>query len=205
MSSFYGNGGGGSGGSSASTFDLSDRIAKGVDNNENIVDGAIKEGNIANNIARGVNSHAEGSNTVASSAASHAEGQGTKASNFNSHAEGQFTTASGNNSHAEGNNTTASGENSHAEGSATIANHKSQHVFGEFNIEDPSTATTDKRGNYVEIVGNGTKAKARSNARTLDWDGNETLAGSLTLGKGTADEVTITAAQLTALLALLNT
>ena len=163
-------------------FNLSDRIAKGVDNNGDVVAGAIKEGNIANNVAQGANSHAEGSNTIASGTASHAEGQGTKASNFNSHAEGQFTTASGYDSHAEGNNTMASGNYSHAEGSATIANHKSQHVFGEFNIEDPSTTMTDKRGNYVEIVGNGTKANARSNARTLDWSGNEILAGKLTVG-----------------------
>ena len=57
---------------------------------------------------------------------------------------------------------------------------------------------------YVEIVGNGTADNARSNARTLDWDGNEYLAGSITLGKGTTDEVTLTAAQLKQLLALLT-
>ena len=67
--------------------------------------------------------------------------------------------------------------------------------------------------NYVEIVGNGyiyedstTHEEVRygSNARTLDWHGNETLAGSLTLGKGTADEVTLTPAQLKQLLLLLT-
>jgi hypothetical protein len=42
------------------------------------------------------------------------------------------------------------------------------------------------------------------NARTLDWSGNESLAGGLTLGMGTSNEVTISAAQLKALLALLN-
>lgn len=57
---------------------------------------------------------------------------------------------------------------------------------------------------YAEICGNGTADNARSNARTLDWSGNEALAGSLTLGKGTADETTITAAQLAQLLALLS-
>lgn len=66
---------------------------------------------------------------------------------------------------------------------------------------------------YVEIVGNGYEemddqtfviTEHRSNARTLDWDGNESLAGSITLGKGTTDEVTLTAAQLKQLLALLN-
>ena len=65
---------------------------------------------------------------------------------------------------------------------------------------------------YVEIVGNGyaetddqfNVTEYRSNARTLDWEGNESLAGSITLGNGTTDEVTLTAAQLKQLLALLN-
>jgi hypothetical protein len=34
----------------------------------------------------------------------------------------------------------------------------------------------------VEIVGKGTSSSARSNARTLDWNGNEVLAGKLTVG-----------------------
>lgn len=69
---------------------------------------------------------------------------------------------------------------------------------------DSSQSAATEKGTYVEIVGNGTNNNNRSNARTLDWSGNESLAGSLTLGKGTADEVTITAAQLAQLLALLN-
>lgn len=81
---------------------------------------------------------------------------------------------------------------------------KSQHVFGEFNVQDGGANTENARATYVEIVGNGTANNARSNARTLDWQGNEALAGSLTLGMGTADVVTITAAQLKALLATLN-
>lgn len=76
-------------------------------------------------------------------------------------------------------------------------------MFGEYNVADANSSVGSK-GSYIEIVGNGTGSSARSNARTLDWNGNEALAGSLTLGKGTADEVTITAAQLRALLALLS-
>ena len=34
-------------------------------------------------------------------------------------------------------------------------------------------------GDYAEIVGNGSSQNSRSNARTLDWSGNETLAGTL--------------------------
>jgi hypothetical protein len=110
---------------------------------------------------------AMGSNVTASGDDSHAEGGATKATGACSHAEGEFTTASG--------------EDSHAEGSRTIANHLAQHAFGQYNIEDPSTAAAYTRGNYIEIVGNGTSNAARSNARTLDWDGNEWLAGSLTI------------------------
>lgn len=81
---------------------------------------------------------------------------------------------------AEGFDTTASGYYSHAEGNNTISNHRSQHVFGEYNIYDRSEESAQYRGNYVEIVGNGTSDSSRSNARTLDWNGNEVLAGDLT-------------------------
>lgn len=91
-------------------------------------------------------------------------------------------TASGVGSHAEGTDTVASGNYSHAEGSYTTAQRKSQHVFGEYNVLDTTGANKTVRGSYVEIVGNGTGSSARSNARTLDWDGNETLAGKLTVG-----------------------
>lgn len=144
--------------------------------------------------ASGNSSHAEGSRTTASGNDAHAEGFKTSASGISSHTEGEQTVASGDNSHAEGNMTTASGLHSHAEGSQTIATSKSQHVFGEFNVGDESSAT--QRGTYVEIVGNGTSDNSRSNARTLDWSGNERLAGSITIGAGTSNEVTLTAADL---------
>lgn len=107
-------------------------------------------------------------------------------------AEGYQTTASGDNSHAEGIYTTASGPASHAEGIGTIANHESQHVFGEYNIADGSATTN--RGNYVEIVGNGS-SNARSNARTLDWNGNEVLAGKLTVGAAPTENMDVTTKQ----------
>ena len=157
---------------------------------------SIIEGNIGNNVAGGVYAHAEGNNSAANGLVSHAEGSGTTAIGDYSHAEGKETTASGQQSHtegrtttasgycshAEGKETTASGYNSHTEGGGTIANHKSQHVFGEFNIADHSLINASARGNYIEIVGNGSNDTTRSNARTLDWSGNETLAGNLTIG-----------------------
>lgn len=106
---------------------------------------------------------------------------GTRASGNYSHAEGIGTNASGVSSHAEGNGTVASGNNSHAMGSFTIANHRAQFVFGEYNKEDESTNESTARGEYIEIVGNGAN-KARSNARTLDWNGNEVIAGKMTVG-----------------------
>ena len=154
--------------------------------------------------ASGYSSHAEGDSTTASGDQSHAEGSRTTASGYSSHAEGVNTTASGNYSHAEGYNTVASGAQSHAEGTDTIANHKSQHVFGEYNRQDMASASGNARGTYLEIVGNGTSDDNRSNARLLDWDGNEYLTGSLTLGLGTDDEVTITASQLRQLFGLLE-
>ena len=97
-----------------------------------------------------------------------------------SHAEGQGTSALGNVSHAEGYYTYAQGDYSHAEGKETFATHAAQHVIGAYNALDESTNTSNERGTYVEIVGNGETDNSRSNARTLDWDGNEVLSGSVT-------------------------
>ena len=71
------------------------------------------------------------------------------------------------------------GTNSVAEGTETIAQRKSQLVFGEYNQADTGGSGATSRGTYVEIVGKGTADNARSNARTLDWSGNEVLAGGL--------------------------
>ena len=80
-------------------------------------------------------------------------------------------------SHSENNNSTANGTYSHAEGNYTLANRQSQHVYGEYNVGETGSYST--KGTYVEIVGNGTATDARSNARTLDWNGNERLKGDL--------------------------
>ncbi len=128
--------------------------------------------------ATGLNSCAVGNSVSASGTASHAEGDYSTASGVGSHAEGSYSTASGTSSHAEGDATTASGISSHAEGCGTIAQRTSQHVFGEYNILD-TYGTSTTRGTYVEIVGKGTSPYNRSNARTLDWLGNEWLAGAI--------------------------
>ena len=140
--------------------------------------------------ASGVYSHAEGSGTQATQEAAHAEGFGTRATAPYAHAEGNGATASSSGSHAEGTGTTASGSGSHAEGLYTTAQRRSQHTFGEYNVLD-TTGSTTTRGDYVEIVGNGTSTSDRSNARTLDWSGNETLAGKLTVGAAPVNDMDV--------------
>ena len=88
-------------------------------------------------------------------------------------AEGYYTTASGGQSHAEGNSTIAGRDCSHAEGLYTIASGENQHVQGKYNISDTTSA---------HIVGNGTERNIRSNAHTLDWQGNAWFAGDVYTG-----------------------
>ena len=94
------------------------------------------------------------------------------------------------NSHAEGHTTVASGTYSHAEGIRTIASGYAQHVQGKYNIENI---------NYAHIVGNGASNSQRSNAHTLDWQGNAWFAGNvetqgivLTSPNGTKWKITVT-------------
>ena len=120
--------------------------------------------------ASGFVSHAEGNATTAGGYASHAEGYATTASGFTSHAEGEATTASGWNSHAEGVRTTASGDYSHAGGRRTVADGNCMTAVGKYNTENSGKAF---------VVGNGTSDTARSDAFTVDWDGNTTMKGRL--------------------------
>lgn len=136
--------------------------------------------------ASGDYSHAEGERTMASGESSHAEGNRTKASGVYSHAEGMDTEALIAGSHAEGWGTTASGDYSHTEGYFTKASSEAQHVQGKYNIED-------KDNKYAHIVGNGTDDTVRSNAHTLDWEGNAWFAGKLSQeGTPTDDKDLIT-------------
>ena len=124
------------------------------------------------NTASGLHSHAEGTTTQATKQGAHAEGLSSIASQSFAHAEGHTTTSSGLASHSEGQGTVASGLASHSEGFYTKATGQHQHVSGKFNVED----TNNK---YSEIIGNGSGDDNRSNARTLDWNGNEELLGNL--------------------------
>ena len=118
--------------------------------------------------ARGYASHAEGYATNATGPYSHAEGGLVVASGSSSHAEGNSTTASGDDAHAEGFYSTAQGDSSHAQNYNTIANGNYQTALGKYNVADTTSAV---------IIGNGTADNARSNALTVDWNGDVNLKG----------------------------
>ena len=127
--------------------------------------------------ADGPISHAEGWRTYAKTSGSHAEGIVTYANGSSSHAEGFETYANGENSHAEGDFTHANGENSHAQNKGTTAEKSAQTTLGTYNIKDTASTTTHPNGDvnygqYSFIIGNGTSNTARSNAFTVDWNGN---------------------------------
>lgn len=130
--------------------------------------------------AIGEGSHAEGGATKASGEYAHAEGQQTTASGKKSHAEGYATCAGGNNSHAEGEQTQALGYNSHTEGRGTIVKNNYQHAQGRFNIYEISGYSG--YSNIAHFVGNGTSDTERSNAHTLDFNGNAWYAGDVYVG-----------------------
>ena len=122
--------------------------------------------------ATGTASHAEGTYSTATGLSSHAEGQNSHAKAYGAHAEGIGTQATKDGTHSEGQSTSAEAYNSHAEGLGTIASGNTQHVQGKYNIKDMSHK-------YAHIVGNGTTKDDRSNAHTIDWDGNAWFAGEI--------------------------
>ena len=133
-------------------------------------------------IASGTSAHAEGSSTTASGDDSHTEGMCTTASGQSSHAEGEHTEASEIGAHAEGGYTKAMGVYSHAGGAGTIAKNDYQTVIGRYNANK----------NSAFIIGNGSSDTERSNAFTVDWDGNITgksltSANDLKLGFGSSN------------------
>ena len=130
--------------------------------------GSLAVGNTVT--ASGTNSAAVGKNNTASGPYSFAIGYGVQATGADAVAEGSYTRTTG--------------YYSHSAGLYTIASRKNQFVFGQYNIEDTGGTNATTNGNYVEIVGNGTADNARSNARTLDWSGNEELAGNIIIKGG---------------------
>ena len=157
----------------------------------------------------GVNSVATGINLKAEEKASHAEGENTCAWAWASHSEGYATIASGPCSHVFGKYNVADSYNTDwpewVSGTSYSVNDKVKRtVYSDYDFRyhvTPYICTTansdvefdssnwqdqsERLGglmNFVEIVGNGTADNARSNARVLDWNGDERLKGDLYVG-----------------------
>ena len=162
---------------------------------------AHAEGNVTT--ASGYASHAEGGYTTASGYASHAEGEYTIASEYTSHAEGFGTEAVGGFSHVVGRYNVPDNYNSYTEW-VSNKHYSIGDIVKRTSINEDKTITVEificsvnnsdstfnfshwtslgPQAEFIEIVGNGISDDTRSNARALDWDGNEHLKGSLYVG-----------------------
>lgn len=171
--------GGEEGGVDLSDYATKDYVHEYVSNNGGSVD--------TDNLAI-TNSLTVGLDCTASGVGSVAHGVGCTARGDYSHAEGQATIASNIASHAEGMECYTYGDYSHAEGYWTITYSDYQHVQGRFNI-------FDENNKYAHIVGNGNGGDEsnnwqpmRSNAHTLDWDGNAWYAKDVYVGGTSQDD-----------------
>ena len=154
----------------------------------------------------GTNSVAIGNTVEASGDYSYGEGRNTTASGDYSHAEGYGTIAGGMATHAQGYSTRSYGDDCSVSGKFNVQDvpdwvSGTSYAYGDPVVRNGitykcKTANSDSTftlsnwfisgiDTYAEIVGNGSGSNARSNARVLDWDGNERLKGDLYVGCGT--------------------
>lgn len=144
-------------------------------NNGTIVIGSSSQATMPYAVAIGAKNAATASYAVAM-------GCQTTASGNLGFTSGYSTTASGAASVAMGRETTASAQYAMSVGYGTNASGASSTVIGQYNVVDTGdTSATHGAGakNYLMIVGNGAADNDRSNALTLDWDGNLDVAGSV--------------------------
>lgn len=102
---------------------------------------------------------------------SFAVGCGNKASGYASCAIGCLSVAIGDFAFATGRSACANNDYSIAMGYQTMTNLDCQTVIGQLNKKDSTS---------IFVIGNGTNDSNRSNAFTVDWDGNTWAAGSIT-------------------------
>ena len=100
--------------------------------------------------------------------------------------------------HVEGGYNSIEGTDSsyaHVQNLGNIATKRAQTVIGTYNLKDTSTSAIHSGGltygQYAFIIGNGTET-TRSNALTVDWQGNLETAGNINT-KGTLTSKSITA------------
>lgn len=127
--------------------------------------------------AAGPMSLAVGPDAEAAGGYSYAGGRMAKAWGRTAYATGDHTTAWGYASTAEGNYTEAFGDSCRAQNIGTTANGNGQTALGRYNVPDTTSAV---------IIGNGTSNTARSNALTVDWNGNVSAAGDVSATDVTA-------------------
>ena len=150
--------------------------------------------------ATGVYSHAEGGYAVAAGSYSHSEGDNTLAYGNRSHAEGMYNIAYGEASRVSGKYSVGDFDSwsgwvsgtSYAVGdkvkiTTTISNKTVAKGYVCTTANSDTEFTSSKwsevtNGLYAEVVGNGTSENSRSNARSLDWAGNEYLKGDIYVG-----------------------
>ncbi len=190
--------------------DISSVKSRAEENKNAIANMPVKSGagngsavfNSPNNIADGSHSSAQGRATKASGECAVAEGYLTIADGRFSRAQNQCTEAYGQSSHAGGLRAIVHSHTGFAHGrdvvveeaaiqaagfgNGTIVTTPQSFVIGSYNIAD-TNEDTDKQ--YVHIVGNGTTDK-RSNAYTLDRQGNAWFAGKITFGENKDELVT---------------
>ena len=155
----YGEGTAESGTATAPYYTLGTRSSSGAIGNYSVVEG----GEVPKTSAQGGGWFP----IIASGYCANAQNGGTQATGAYSHAEGCVTEANKHSAHAEGRYTVASGNFSHAQNDGAIARGEAQTALGKYNIADTTNAV---------IIGNGTADNARSNALTVDWNGNVNIA-----------------------------
>lgn len=170
------------------------------DTSRNVASGEYSHTEGSENTASLDCAHSEGYGTKASGYYSHSEGCCTIASGGSAHAEGSDTIAAGNSQHVFGE---CNIENAFSLNDYPNWESSKEYKFGDmvqyystpFVCKTSHTSGTSfnssywkqtNRAKYVEIVGNGLLdgdiSTTRSNARTLDWSGNENIAGMLRIG-----------------------
>lgn len=183
-------------------------VASHAEGSGTTASGAYSHAEGESGTASGAASHVEGTASYATGSYAHAEGRQTTSSGVGAHSEGKGTNAAGNYSHAEGEQTTAYAQSSHVVGRYNSTdtyvnwnnwvsgteyvvgdkvqrmenNKRTGYVCKTANSDvdfDSSKWDKDTLMNYVELVGNGKNTNNKSNARAVDWDGNEYLKGNL--------------------------
>ena len=166
---------------SSSPFTFNASSTTGIESSSNTASGGRSTATGVNSTASGVYSTAMGSGTAASGSRSTAMGNSTTASGNYSTSMGDATTASGTDSTAMGDNTTASGISSTVMGVSTEAIGYASTAIGQYNVlNSGNTATSFNLTNTAFSIGNGTSAGARSDAFSVLFNGNTTVAGSIT-------------------------